>query len=105
MHPLWYATYHQRQDLVELFLQYRADVNMAAKVRPILHNFKKPVLKVYAWSVYVLFCIVSQDDFGETALIAAIGRGNLHIVAILVKNGANVNYRTKVRGSTDHYFL
>ena len=38
-----------------------------------------------------------QDDFGETALVAAVNKGHTHIADILVKNGANVNYRTKVR--------
>ena len=38
-----------------------------------------------------------QDDFGETALVAAVGQGHLHVAETLVKNGANVNYRNKVR--------
>ena len=38
-----------------------------------------------------------QDDFGETALVTAVNKGHLHVVEILVKNGADVNYRNKVR--------
>ena len=38
-----------------------------------------------------------QNDFGETALVAAVNEGHLHIAEILVKNGADVNYRNKVR--------
>ena len=38
-----------------------------------------------------------QNDFGETALVAAVGQGNLHVAEILAKNGADVNYRNKVR--------
>ena len=38
-----------------------------------------------------------QDDFGETALVAAVGQGHLHVAEILMKNGADVNYRNKVR--------
>ena len=38
-----------------------------------------------------------QDDVSETALVAAVNKGHTHIIDILVKNGANVNYRTKVR--------
>ena len=38
-----------------------------------------------------------QDDFGETALVTAVDHGHLHVAEILVKNGADVNYRNKVR--------
>ena len=38
-----------------------------------------------------------QDDFGETPLVATVNQGHLHVAEILVKNGANVNYRNKVR--------
>ena len=38
-----------------------------------------------------------QDDFGETALVTAVNKGHLHVAEILVKNGADVNYRNKVR--------
>ena len=37
-----------------------------------------------------------QDDFGETALVTAVNKGHLHVAEILVKNGADVNYRNKV---------
>ena len=38
-----------------------------------------------------------QNDFGETALVAAVSEGHLQVAEILVKNGADVNYRNKVR--------
>ena len=38
-----------------------------------------------------------QSDFGDTALVGAVNKGHLHVAEILVKNGANVNYRNKVR--------
>ena len=38
-----------------------------------------------------------QHDFRETALVAAVGQGHLHVTEILVENGADVNYRNKVR--------
>ena len=38
-----------------------------------------------------------QDDFRETALVTAVDKGHLHVAEILVKNGADVNYRNKVR--------
>ena len=38
-----------------------------------------------------------QEDFGDTALMAAVHQGYLHIAEILVKNGADVNFRNKVR--------
>ena len=44
-----------------------------------------------------LFILIIQDDIGNTALIAAVDKGHFHIAEILVKNGANVNYRNKVR--------
>ena len=45
-----------------------------------------------AHSIYLL-----QDDIGDTALMAAVNKGHLHIVEILVNHGANVNHRNKVR--------
>ena len=41
--------------------------------------------------------LIMQDDFGDTALMAAVNEGHLHVAEILVKNGADVNYRNKVR--------
>ena len=38
-----------------------------------------------------------QDEFGDTALVAAVNKGHLHIAEILVKNRADLNYRNKVR--------
>ena len=38
-----------------------------------------------------------QDDFRETALVTAVNKGHLHVAEILVENGADVNYRNKVR--------
>ena len=48
--------------------------------------------------VIVFPCLAyAQDNIGETALVAAVGQGHLHVAEILVKNGADVNYRNKVR--------
>ena len=44
----------------------------------------------------VFHCLV-QTDFGNTALVAAVDEGHLHVAEILVKNGADINYRNKVR--------
>ena len=38
-----------------------------------------------------------QDDVGDTALVTAVVKGHLHVAEILVKNGADVNYRNKVK--------
>ena len=43
-----------------------------------------------------IHCLL-QNDFGNTALVTAVNRGHVHVAEILVKNGANVNYRNKVR--------
>ena len=43
-----------------------------------------------------LYCLI-QDDFAATALGAAVDNGHVMIVNTLVKAGANVNYRNKVR--------
>ena len=40
---------------------------------------------------------LAQNDFRDTALVAAVDNGYLHVVEILMKNGADVNYRNKVR--------
>ena len=44
-----------------------------------------------------LIISILQNDFGETALMAAVDQGHTHIADILVRNGANVNYWDKVR--------
>ena len=44
----------------------------------------------------VFHCLV-QDDIGDTALVTAVDKGHLHVAEILVENGADVNYRNKVR--------
>ena len=49
----------------------------------------------------IVFHCPVQDDFGETALAAAVRKGHLHVAEILVKNGADVNYRDNVRESGD----
>ena len=41
--------------------------------------------------------IYVQDDFRDTALVTAVDKGHLHVAEILVKNGADVNYRNKVK--------
>ena len=47
--------------------------------------------------VITVFHSLVQDNFGETALAAAVNKGHLRVAKILVKNGANVNFRNKVR--------
>ena len=44
-----------------------------------------------------------QDDFGETALVAAVRQGHTHITDILVKNGANIKLPNQGE-NIDHYF-
>ena len=48
-----------------------------------------------------LACVVlsqlMQNEFGETALIAAIGQGHLTTAALLLDHGADVNKQRKVR--------
>ena len=48
-----------------------------------------------------LTCVVlsqlMQDEFGETALIAAINKGHLSTAALLLDHGADVNKQNKVR--------
>ena len=45
----------------------------------------------------IIFPYLVQNDFGETALVTAVVKGHLHVAEILVENGADVNYRNKVR--------
>ena len=45
----------------------------------------------------IVFPCLVQNDFWDTALVAAVDKGHLHVAEILVKNGADVNYRNKVR--------
>ena len=40
-----------------------------------------------------------QDEYGETALIAACGQGHVTIAALLIEKGALVNYQNKVRST------
>ena len=45
----------------------------------------------------IVFPYLVQNDIGETALVTAVVKGHIHVTEILVKNGADVNYRNKVR--------
>ena len=51
--------------------------------------------------VYLLICVVlsqlMQDEYGETALIAARQEGRYDPAALLIEHGADVNYLSKVR--------
>ena len=40
-----------------------------------------------------------QNEYGETALIAACGQGHVTIAALLIEKGALVNYLSKVRST------
>ena len=55
--------------------------------------------KIHSGKYYVRLpnVLIIQDDFGDTALVAAVDKGHLYVAEILVKNGADVNYRNKVR--------
>ena len=48
-----------------------------------------------------LACVVlsqlMQDEFGETALVAAVNQGHLTTAALLLDHGADVNKQNKVR--------
>ena len=65
---------------------------MATKVRYIIIFYGKIIIAELAT---IFHCLV-QDEFRETALVTAVNSGHLHIAEILVKNGADVNYRNKV---------
>ena len=45
----------------------------------------------------IVFPYLVQNDFGETALVTAVVKGHVHVTEILVRNGADVNCRNKVR--------
>ena len=69
-------------------------VRYLAKITKLTHcrNFSVVELAiVFPCLAYV------QDDFRETALLIAVNRSHLHVAEILVKNGADANYRNKVR--------
>ena len=74
---------------------------MATKVRYKITKFTRHIQYVVKYLITVIHCLV-QDDFGSTALVAAVDKGHLHIAEILVKNGANVNHRNKVIPDNKH---
>ena len=37
-----------------------------------------------------------QDEYGDTALLAACGAGHVMVAAVLIEKGALVNYQNKV---------
>ena len=45
----------------------------------------------------VILSQLMQDEFGETALITAIGHNHLGTASLLLNLGANVNKKNKVR--------
>ena len=74
---------------------------MATKVRYKITKLTCHIQFVVKYLITVIHCLV-QNDFGNTALVAAVVKGHLHIAEILVKNGANVNYRNKVIPNNKH---
>ena len=48
-------------------------------------------------TLYMLLFIHCQDEWGYTALIMACRYGHVETADLLIKKGATVNYRTKVR--------
>ena len=63
---------------------------------PIQYCLIKRLGKYYV-HVHLPSILIIQDDFGDTALVTAVEQGHLYVAEILVKNGADVNYRNKVR--------
>ena len=47
--------------------------------------------------LYVLSYSYLQDEHGETALFTACSQGHYDPAALLIDNGADVNYLSKVR--------
>ena len=43
-----------------------------------------------------------QDEFGETALHAASGKGHVKIISVLVAKGAIIDIQSKVGGVCGH---
>ena len=74
---------------------------MVTKVRYKITKFTRHIQFVVKYLIIVIHCLV-QNDYGDTALVAAVNKGHLHIAEILVKNGANVNYRNKVIPDNKH---
>ena len=40
-----------------------------------------------------------QNEYGDTALLQACGEGHVMIAALLIENGALVNYQNKVKST------
>ena len=74
---------------------------MATKARYKITKLTRHIQFAVKYLITVTHCLV-QNDFGNTALVVAVDEGHLHIAEILVKNGANVNYRNKVIPDNKH---
>ena len=61
-----------------------------------LANVRVHVATIIHHTLYELSCL-TQGDLGDTALIAAVGQGHYEVVDVLLRHGANVNLRNKVR--------
>ena len=60
-------------------------------------------MELCSWRGFSFPCVVLsqliQNEYEETALFAACGRGHYDIAVVLIDHGADVNYLRKVRPS------
>ena len=54
-------------------------------------------MHTYSLACVLLSQLMQNDEFGETALIAAVNKGHFSTSALLLDHGADVNKQNKVR--------
>ena len=86
---LWSASLHGRTDVIQLFLDHGAEVDLPDDVI----YYKISLCSAHD---HITLHTTLQDQWGETALMGACIKEQVSTAALLIEKGANVNYITKV---------
>ncbi|MBX9890097.1 MAG: ankyrin repeat domain-containing protein [Amoebophilaceae bacterium] len=95
--PLHLAIFNIAIGIVDLLIQYKANVNCVS-------NFKRTLLwyavikrspEIVKHLLKNRACIDQEDSLGRTALYVAIEQADVHMVHLLITNGACVNHRDR----------
>ncbi|NOR53993.1 MAG: hypothetical protein GQ536_07900 [Candidatus Aminicenantes bacterium] len=108
--PLIWAVFWNRRGIAELLIDAGADVKVTNEGLTLLHiasirgndNKAKALTELLIAKGLDVNAKAkgSRENEGSTPLHGAAGKGNIKVVEVLIKNGANVNARSQYSGST-----
>ena len=70
---------------------------MVMVIQSVFTLLSKLIHYVHLFIIHVVLSQLMQNEFGDTALIAASEQGHIKCATVLLKHGADVNYQRKVR--------